>query len=207
MIRTCRQARAVFWICGPSPAYCQHTWAMSWIRWPGAAMSQSMNATGPKHAGPVPVDGVPGRQVVVAYDLTSAGQPGADGQIMELAEQASGLSQAVIGPSPPLLGFLPQQVPGQEAEDLPAVLVHTPEPRRALPADPFQPLQQQAHEPRIPAGAPANRVTDPDHLGHEPATQRLFTHTTSLPSSGNRKSSKNIRSAAVRMSASGRRPG
>src|SRR5260221_14545904 len=82
---------------------------------------------------------------------------------MELADQFGGHSQAVIGTSPRLLGWLPRDVPRQEAEDLPALLVHAPESRRAGQAGPFQRLQQPAHETRIPSGPPANRVTDPDH--------------------------------------------
>src|SRR5260221_13431996 len=104
---------------------------------------------------------------------------------MELADQFGGHSQAVIGTSPRLLGRLPRDVPRQEAEDLPALLVHAPEPRRAVPAGPFQRLQQPVHETRIPSGPPANRVTDPDHFGHEPATQQFFRHTASVPPSAN----------------------
>src|SRR5260221_13375602 len=104
---------------------------------------------------------------------------------MELADQFGGHSQAVIGTSPRLLGWLPRDVPRQEAQDLPALLVHAPEPRRAVLADPFQRLQQPAHETRIPSGPPADRVTDPDHLGYEPATQQFFRHTASVPPSAN----------------------
>jgi len=170
MIRTCQQACAVSLICGPKPGVLPAHVRDVVDPLPRRGDVPVDERQRPQHTRPVPVDRVLGRQVVVAYDLTAAGQTGAGRQVMELADQLGRHSQAVIRTSPHLLGWLPRDVPRQEAEDLPALLVHAPEPRRAVPASPFQPLQQPVHETRIPSGPPANRVTDAHHFGHEPAT-------------------------------------
>ncbi len=124
----------------------------------------------------IAVDGVLRRQVVVADDVVAAGQRCPRGEVVQLADQLGDPDQARVGPDGRAVFGLPGNVPVEEAEDLPVLLVDAEQPRRPRPALPVEEAEQTVDELGPGRARPAHGVADPDDRVHEAAGQGLFGH-------------------------------